>query len=109
MHCSPPPAFDHYTTTKATARPPPLWHTHTHTQPSLRFLNLRGCVFGKASQTRATPAGLPRPRPHTMHDHTTKAVATLESEAPLIVTLEAETIPTKALATLENVETLDIN
>ena len=44
-----------------------------------------------------------------MHDHTTKAVATLESEAPLIVTLEAETIPTKALATLENVETLDIN
>jgi len=42
-----------------------------------------------------------------MHDHTTKAVATLESEAPLIVTLEAETIPTKAL--VENVETLDIN
>ena len=109
MHCSPPPAFDHYKVPplKLPHNHHPLWHAHTHTQPSLRFLNLRGCVLGRASQTRATPAGLPRPRPHTMHDHTTKAVATLESEAPLIVTLEAETIPTKAL--VENVETLDIN
>ena len=47
-----------------------------------------------------------------MHDHTTKAVATLESEAPLIKavdTLEAETILTKAVvATLEHVGTLDV-
>ena len=47
-----------------------------------------------------------------MHDHTTKAVATLESEAPLIKavdTLEAEAILTKAVAAApEHVETLDV-
>ena len=47
-----------------------------------------------------------------MHNHTTKALATLESEAPLIqavATLDAETILTKAVAaTLEHVETLDM-
>ena len=47
-----------------------------------------------------------------MHDHTTKAVATLESEAPLIKavdTLEAETILTKAVAAApEHVGTLDV-
>ena len=47
-----------------------------------------------------------------MHNHTTKALTTLESEAPLVqavATLEAETILTKAVAaTLEHVETLDM-
>ena len=47
-----------------------------------------------------------------MHDHTTKAVATLGSEAPLIKavdTLEAETILTKAVAAApEHVGTLDM-
>ena len=47
-----------------------------------------------------------------MHNHTIKALATLESEAPLIqavATLDAETILTKAVAvTLEHVETLDM-
>ena len=47
-----------------------------------------------------------------MHEHTTKAVATFGTEAPLIkaiATLEAEeTILTKTVAALEHVETLDM-
>jgi hypothetical protein len=46
-----------------------------------------------------------------MHEHTTKAIATLGAEAPVIksiATPEAEAILTKAVATLEHVETLDM-
>jgi hypothetical protein len=48
-----------------------------------------------------------------MHEHTTKAVATFGTEAPLIkaiATLEAEetSILTKTVAALEHVETLDM-
>ena len=46
-----------------------------------------------------------------MHEHTTKAIATLGTEAPVIksiATPEAEAILTKAVATLEHVETLDM-
>ena len=48
---------------------------------------------------------------HAMHEHTTKAIATLGTEAPVIksiATPEAEAILTKAVATLEHVETLDM-
>ena len=92
-----------------------LRHARPSTLPASLLPSLKHCVdaswpgFTDRSNAHKTA---PLPRQHTMHEHTTKAVATFGTEAPLIkaiATLEAEeTILTKTVAALEHVETLDM-